>query len=67
MPICNNARRPKDKPWIRACFLMSGFFLICSKLCNVASPIALKVGVGGAGRTHQVDHVLKARLCVSTP
>jgi ABC-type bacteriocin/lantibiotic exporter with double-glycine peptidase domain len=36
---------PKERPFIKLCFFLSGFFLICSKLSNVASPIALKLAI----------------------
>ena len=36
---------PKDRPFIKLCMVLSVFFLLCSKLCNVASPIALKYAV----------------------
>ena len=36
---------PKGKPFIKMCFVLSGFFLLCSKFSNVLSPIALKYAI----------------------
>ena len=36
---------PSERPFIKLCMVLSIFFLLCSKLCNVASPIALKYAV----------------------
>ena len=46
---------PKDRPFIKLCMVLSVFFLLCSKLCNVASPIALK---------YAVDAVVKGEFSV---
>jgi hypothetical protein len=44
---------PKDRPLLRLCFVLSGIFLIMSKLCNVASPIALKVAIDAVSNGRQ--------------
>ncbi len=36
---------PAERPFIKLCMVLSILFLLCSKLCNVASPIALKYAV----------------------
>lgn len=36
---------PKERPFIKVMFVVSVVALLCSKLCNVASPIALKYAV----------------------
>ena len=43
---------PKERPFIQLCFVLSGLFLICSKLCNVASPIALKLAIDAVTSGH---------------